>query len=61
LVLDADGQVRLPVAPAALDVTSARLPDGTAVTAEEDEGDLILEVPRPDVAGPVVIGFTIRA
>ena len=60
LVLDADGQVRLPVAPAALDVTSARLPDGTSVTAEVDGGDLVLQVPRPDVAGPVVIGFALR-
>ena len=60
LVVDADGQVRLPVAPAALDVSSARLPDGTAVTAEVDGGDLVLQVPRPDVAGPVVIGFAVR-
>jgi hypothetical protein len=60
-VLDADGQARLPVAPGALDVASARLPNGTPVTAKEDGRDLVLEVPRPDVAGPVVVGFALRA
>jgi alpha-L-fucosidase len=61
LVLDADGQARLPVASGALDVAFACLPDGTRVTAKEDGPDLVLEVPRPDVAGPVVIGFALRA
>jgi alpha-L-fucosidase len=61
LVLDADGQVRLPVTAAALDVASARLPDGTPVTAKEEGREVVLDVPRPQVAGPVVVGFTVRA
>jgi len=61
LIVDAEGQVSLPVAPGALDVASARLTDGTPVTAKEDGPDLVLEVPRPDIAGPVVIGFPARA
>jgi alpha-L-fucosidase len=61
LVLDADGQVRLPVTAGTLDVASARLPDGTPVTAKEEGREVVLEVPRPQVAGPVVVGFTVRA
>jgi alpha-L-fucosidase len=61
LVLDADGQVSLPVTAGALDVASARLPDGTPVTAKEDGREVVLEVPRSQVAGPVVVGFTVRA
>jgi alpha-L-fucosidase len=61
LVLDATWQVRLPVSPGALDVASVRLVDGTPVTAKEDGPELVVEVPTPDVAGPVVVGFALRA
>jgi alpha-L-fucosidase len=60
VVLDAAGEARLPVAEGALDLASACLPDGTPVTAKEDGAALVLEVPRPDVAGPVVVGFALR-
>jgi alpha-L-fucosidase len=61
VVLDATGRVRLPVAGGALDVASARLLDGTSVTAEEDGGELAVEVPAPDVPGPVVVAFALRS
>ena len=61
LIVDAEGQVSLPVAPGALDVAGGRLIDGTAVTAKEDGRDLVLEVPRHDVVGPAVVAFALRA
>jgi len=61
LVLGADGQVRLPVTAGTLDLASSRLPDGTPVTASQDGRELVLEVPKPQIAGPVVVGFTMRA
>jgi alpha-L-fucosidase len=60
LVLDANGRVRLPV-PGAVDTASAHLLDGTPVRATQDGGDLVVDVPRPDVTGPAVIGFILPA
>ena len=42
-------------------VGQVRLPDGTPVTVQEDGRDLVLEVPRPEVAGPIVIRFALRS
>jgi alpha-L-fucosidase len=61
VVLDAAGPVRLPVTPGAMDAASARLLDGTPVTAREDGGELVFEGPMPDGAGPVVVAFDLRA
>jgi alpha-L-fucosidase len=60
VVLDATGPVRLPVAGGALDVASARLLDGTPVTAREAGGELVVEAPAPDGAGPSVVAFALR-
>jgi hypothetical protein len=60
-VVDATGHVGLPVAAGALDPASGRLADGTPVTAKEDGGQLVVEVPEPGVPGPAVLGFALRA
>lgn len=60
-VVDATGQVGLPVAAGALDPASGRLADGTPVTAKEDGGQLVVEVPEPGVPGPAVLSFALRA
>jgi alpha-L-fucosidase len=60
-VVDGSGPVTLSAAAGALDAGSARLPDGRPVPAKEDGGRLSVEIPRPAVPGPAVVGFTVRA
>lgn len=60
LVLDAKGRVHVPVAAGTLDTAAAHLLDGTPVTATQDGGQLVVDVPGRSVAGPAVIGFPLR-
>ncbi|PRY12847.1 alpha-L-fucosidase [Kineococcus rhizosphaerae] len=52
-VVDASGEVVLDLP--GVDVASARTPDGTPVTAREDSGRVVVDVPAPKVPGPVVV------
>jgi len=59
-IVDASGSVRLPAGTTALDAGSARLLDGTPVTAREEAGQLVLDLPERSVAGPGAVAFTLR-
>jgi len=59
-IVDGSGLVRLPVRGASVDTASARLVDGTAVTAKDEGAEIAVEVPEPSVAGPAVVAFDLR-
>ena len=54
------GTVVLPEISEQLDVTTAALPDGTAVTATREGTTITVELPPTAVEGPTVVGFALR-
>ncbi len=59
-VVDGQGRVALDADPTRLDVSSARLLDGTPVSARAADGAVVVEVPAPGPdgpAGPAVVAF----
>jgi alpha-L-fucosidase len=54
-VIEARGPVAVTVDASALDLDSARLPDGTPVPARAVDGGIEVELPPGTVAGPVVV------
>jgi len=59
-VVDATGSVRLPLSAAAVDPGTGRTAEGTAVVAEVDGADVVVDVPAPTVPGPVVLTWDLR-
>jgi alpha-L-fucosidase len=57
-VVDAPGRVLLPARTDGLDLASAVLADGTAVTATAEAGGVAVELPARDA--PVAVGFDVR-
>lgn len=59
-VVGAAGRVRLAASARSLDAGSARLLDGRPVTAEEADGQLVVDLPAPAVPGPAVVALDVR-
>jgi alpha-L-fucosidase len=59
-VIDARGAVLLDADPRALDLDSARLPDGPAVRARAVQDGIEFELPPATVPGPIVVDVELR-
>jgi alpha-L-fucosidase len=57
--VDATGDVTLAPTGGGLDVASARLADGSPVAARRVDGGIVLTLPVPELAGPILVTFGI--